>query len=290
MPHYTAFFALIIISTAVLLTVFIRKKDKRLVVLLFFIIGMAYVLEYVVFVLFESYEYDPDFMTNEYFDNLFGSLTSQTFAFPIMAMVVAAYQLKFRYILIISAMFMGIEELFLHWDIYTHHWWKTIYTGVLMTIGFSISKIWYVWLTERYMTFVHYATFFLGMLAITSTIMFLLLAYFHNNWFYTGWFASATHDSVNATMIYVCIVTILLVWSVVKEFFIGAGIIIAGLRIVDILLIHYGILLVSITTSLVLFTLLQAGVFILSVMLQNFIMKNCYGTSKKDVAFPAKNY
>ncbi|OVE35879.1 hypothetical protein CCZ20_19750 [Priestia aryabhattai] len=290
MPHYTAFFALIIISTAVLLAVFIRKKDKKLVVLLFFIIGMAYVLEYVVFVLFESYEYDPDFMTNEYFDNLFGSLTSQTFAFPIMATVVAAYQLKFRYILLISAMFMGIEELFLHWDIYTHHWWKTIYTGVLMTIGFSISKIWYVWLTERYMTFVHYATFFLGMLAITSTIMFLLLAYFHNNWFYTGWFASATHDSVNATMIYVCIVTILLVWSVVNEFFIGAGMIIAGLRIVDILLIHYGILLVSITTSLVLFTLLQAGTFILSVMLQHFIMKNCYGTSKKDVAFPAKNY
>lgn len=66
--------------------------------------------------------------------------------------------------------------------------------------------------------------------------------------------------------------------------------IIAGLRIVDILLIHYGVLLVSITTSLVLFTLLQAGAFILSVMLQNFIMKNCYGTSKKDVAFPAKNY
>ncbi|MFP7733740.1 hypothetical protein ACLHDF_10035 [Priestia aryabhattai] len=66
--------------------------------------------------------------------------------------------------------------------------------------------------------------------------------------------------------------------------------IIVGLRIVDILLIHYGILLVSITTSLVLFTLLQAGVLILSVMLQNFIMKNCYGTSKKDVAFPSKNY
>ncbi|MEH6877425.1 hypothetical protein V7044_03125, partial [Priestia megaterium] len=62
-PHYTAFFAFIIISTAVLLTVFIRKKDKKLVVLLFFIIGMAYVLEYVVFVLFESYDYDPDFMT-----------------------------------------------------------------------------------------------------------------------------------------------------------------------------------------------------------------------------------
>ncbi len=187
--------------------------------MLFFIIGMAYVLEYVVFVLFESYDYDPDFMTNEYFDNLFGSLTSQAFAFPIMAMVVAAYQLKFRYILFISSMFMGIEELFLHWDIYTHHWWKTIYTGVLMTIGFSISKVWYVWLTERYMTFVHYATFFLGMLAITSTIMFMLLAYFHNNWFYTGWFASATHDSVNATMIYVCIVTILLVWSIAQEFF-----------------------------------------------------------------------
>ena len=278
MPHYTAFFTLIIISTAVLLTVCIRKKDKKLVVLLFFTIGMAYVLEYVVFVLFESYDYDHDFMT------------SQAFAFPIMAMVVGAYQLKFRYILIISAMFMGIEELFLHWDIYEHHWWKTVYTGVLMTIGFSISKIWYVWLTERYMTFVHYATFFLGMLAITSTIMFMLLAYFHNNWFYTGWFASATHDSVNATMIYVCIVTILLVWSVVNEFFIGAGMIIAGLRIVDILLIHYGVLLVSITTSLVFFTLLQAGAFILSVMFQNFIMKNCYGTSKKDVAFPAKNY
>ncbi len=101
---------------------------------------MAYVLEYVVFVLFESYDYDPDFMTNEYFDNLFGSLTSQAFAFPIMAMVVAAYQLKFRYILFISTMFMGIEELFSHWDIYTHHWWKTVYTGVLMTMGFSISK------------------------------------------------------------------------------------------------------------------------------------------------------
>ncbi len=90
------------------------------------------------------------------------------------------------------------------------------------------------------------------MLAITSTIMFMLLAYFHNNWFYTWMVCVGYHDSVNATMIYVCIVTILLVWSVAKEFFVGAGMIIAGLRIVDILLIHYGVLLVSITTSLVL--------------------------------------
>ncbi|TYR79842.1 hypothetical protein FZC66_11910 [Priestia megaterium] len=283
MPHSIPFFILITTSVLIFFSVLLHTKDKKLIILLFFMIGMAYTLEYVILVLFNSYQYDPNFTSNEYFDNLFGSLTSQAFTFPIMAVFVAAYQLKFRYIIFISLMFMGIEELFIHLGLYKQHWWKTIYTGIFMTIGFMIAKVWYVWLSERFSKWIHFTTLYLSMTAVNTTIMLCLIAMLHTHTFQVEWFQSDTRDLVNINTIYVYGLTLLYIWAVIRHSLLFIIMSILSFRLLDVILIHYHILELAKWNSLFLITILDLGVIALIARFNHFILKNCYGTDRKKV-------
>ncbi len=286
MPHYIPFLVLIITSVLIFVFTLWNTKDKKLFILLFFMIGLAYVLEYFILVLFKSYEYNPNFVPETDLDNILGSLVSQAFAFPVIAVLIGAYQLKFRYIVLISFIFMGIEELFLSLGVYKHYWWKTIYTGIFMTIGFVIAKTWYAWLSNRFERWIHILTLFFSLLAINTTLMLLLIAMFKTHSIHVGWFKSETRDVLSFNTLYVWVLTALYSWGVLKRSVIMLVCFLLTFRIIDVVLLYTGILILPEWNSLWFFVLLDVVVILFTAKYNQFIINACYGTdSKKFIAF-----
>ncbi|WEZ07725.1 hypothetical protein P5663_17050 [Priestia flexa] len=286
MPHYIPFLVLIIISVLIFVFVLWNTRDKKLIILLFFMIGLAYVLEYFILVLFKSYQYNPNFVHETDLDNILGSLVSQAFAFPVIAVLIGAYQLKFRYIVLISFIFMGIEELFISLGVYTQYWWKTIYTGIFMTIGFVIAKTWHAWLSDRFERWIHVLNLFFSLLAINTTIMLFLLAMFKPHSIHVGWFQSETRDVLSFNTLYVWLLTALYSWGILKRSLTMLGCFFLGFRIADFVLLSTDILVLPKWNSLGFFALLDAVVILFTAKYNQFIVNACYGTdSKKFIAF-----
>ncbi|WP_110111704.1 hypothetical protein [Bacillus sp. CGMCC 1.16541] len=287
MPHYIPFLFLVIISLVLFTIVLWHKRDPILIVLFLFMTGLAYVLEYIILILLNSYRYNPNLMQNDYFDNILGSVTSQAFAFPVMAVVIAAYQLRLSYIIVLSIMFMGIEELFITWGVYTQYWWKTYYTATFMIIGYLIAKTWYVWLHERFNVFIHTATLYFSMISINATVMFIAVAGYKTHWLQMNLFANSIRDHINLNTLYVCILTLIYVWIVLKRVsIIWIVAIVFLIRLFDFMLIKLGILSLASWNSLWSIVLLDGIILLITFVLHRFIIKNCYGTNQaKEQAF-----
>lgn len=243
MPRVGPFIILVLVSSIVFFYVLYKKRDVKLLYLFGFMIGLAYALEYVIFVLLDSYHYDPGITSSRFIDGMFGSIASQAFAFPVAAITVVAYEWKFKQYIWVAVFFMGVEELFLALHIYEHEWWKTIYTGILMTIGFAIAKIWYYWMKTRYSTFLHVATLYFLMIAINCSIMFVASTILHLYYYKVGLFSDPNRDHINMNTIYVVVMTWMYVWIIVKrKSYLWKIAVIILMFIIDTVLLHTGIL------------------------------------------------
>ncbi|MEW9667943.1 hypothetical protein [Ammoniphilus sp. 3BR4] len=138
------FIVLLIIHGALIFYTFYKHKDRKsLLILLFSNIGLAYLFEYFVFTLFKAYCYRPYFFKREYIDNTLGAILSQAIYVPFTAVFITASQWGWKVKWLFSFYFSVVEVLFLRLRVYQHHWWRVIYTTVLLPIFFFISDWWY---------------------------------------------------------------------------------------------------------------------------------------------------
>ncbi|MDQ0058771.1 hypothetical protein [Paenibacillus harenae] len=110
--------------------------------------AIAPYFENVILHVLHSYEYYPGILKNPYHDLSLGAYLSQVYYVSSAAFFIAAFQLRFGWILLISAMFVGIEYGFLALGIYKLIWWHPSYTGVDLPVYFWISKKWCVFLLQ----------------------------------------------------------------------------------------------------------------------------------------------
>ncbi|MFX3624793.1 MAG: hypothetical protein ACE3JP_12355 [Ectobacillus sp.] len=167
----------------------------RVLTIFFVISGISYILEYVIFVLFHSYDYYPKVLKEQWFDSLLGAIVSQAMVVPVIGMCIVAFHLRFYWILMFAALLMGIEEYFLHLGIYEQHWWKTGYTGILVIIGFSIGKWWNHKLTQV-KPWVEWFNIYFAIGLITQTTAYFIVVLMHSHLYSPGWFANSIRDSV----------------------------------------------------------------------------------------------
>ncbi len=141
-PNYFWFFVLSGISLFVFIIAIIKHKEKkRLVQTYFFISGLAYIVDYFTLIIFQGYDYKPNLFKSFWFDSTLGSIVSQGFAIPTAASVIAAFHYPFVIIILTTISFIGIEELFIKFDLYDHHWWRTWITFFTIAYLFLFSKI-----------------------------------------------------------------------------------------------------------------------------------------------------
>ncbi len=194
------FIALSIAAMIPVLIIFFRKKNPKLITFYFAIIGIAYMLEYVVKVLFDSYDYYPDLLKYRYYDDLFGANASQAFAVPAAALWIAVFRLGFGWILFFTGLFAGIEEFFLYIHIYEHHWWRTGYTVVGVMIYFLICKKWLSLLQTDGHFALRFFTVSSATLSLLGSLFFYSFLLFGTHEYHMGWFENKGRDSLAFTL------------------------------------------------------------------------------------------
>jgi len=144
------FIILAVIHMAMLLYTFYKKKDrKRLFVLLLANIGLAYIFDFFVVVLFRGYTYKPGIFKSKYVDHIFGAILSQGVYVPITALFITAFKLGWKVKLFFAMYFVTIERLFLSLKVYKIHWWRSPYTFTFVSIYFWLCDIWFEKMKDR---------------------------------------------------------------------------------------------------------------------------------------------
>ncbi|TCM91054.1 hypothetical protein EV294_109131 [Paenibacillus sp. BK033] len=188
---------LVIASLIFIALSWLRTKNLKILPFYICIAGAVYILELVIFVLLNSYSYKPGILRNSFYDSAIGAIVSNGFIVPSTCTLIAVYRIRFRWILLIAAGFMAIEQSFIYLGVFEHHWWKLIYTGIGLILLPSMGK----WLWQKLCQPDHPYLLRLVMLYIINvslqgTIMSGYLLIFYQLGFRPGWFEDPARDNL----------------------------------------------------------------------------------------------
>ncbi|WP_156889693.1 hypothetical protein [Paenibacillus harenae] len=281
-PNYIPYLLLVIISFVLLILSWRKANHKALVPYFFCTVGIVYFFEYVTLILFKGYVYFPGVFDNSYFDNVLGANVSNGLIVPSAAIFIAAFELGFWWIALIAAVFMGIEELFLHLGIYRHFWYKTIYTGLSLLVLFHMGK--WIWRIIRFRTgrFIRFNVLYYGNISVQGTFMFYLVAIFHLFFFRVNWFDDPSRGHIAFITLYFFVDSIFYSLAVIlRAHWLWNVLLIGGLACINFLLLKLSVLEISSYWVLGLLTLLQTGeLFLLMYMRKLLVNENLYENSK----------
>lgn len=198
--NYSWFILLALLSIALLVFVFLKKRDSKLVALYFFSGSAASCLENVIFVWIPSYEYYPHILKNNYYDMTLGAYLSQQFNVTSVTVLIAAFNLGYGWILCLAALFVGIEILFLKLGIYKLIWWNPLLTFIGLLIYFWGTKKWNGFLIKGASPTIRFITVFgISYILHLHLIMIPLLSdHYH---FAVHWFDKPTERNSLTVMI-----------------------------------------------------------------------------------------
>ncbi|MCG9969943.1 hypothetical protein L9W92_18265 [Pelotomaculum terephthalicicum JT] len=212
------------------MTVFILYKKKNLYEFIsFFLFAMmtAFIGEMIVLLFLKSYSYKPGVFTDYYAENIFGHIVPNASLWPATALLVVAYSLRCRWIVLITVIFTLLDILFANLGIYQHHWWKTWMTSVVIFFYCILMKIWFVQLKSKRSGILRYITFWFILLVILKLPeSFLLLS--GMQYAIVGWFENLYRDAgvfsviYNAALSFLCVFFICILkkwyWKLVPFF------------------------------------------------------------------------
>lgn len=183
------YYGLVVISLILLTAALLYKRDWKLLVLHLTISSVIHPFEIAVLILFNGYRYLPGILSDPRLDNYIGAYVSNSFIIPASAVIISAFSLSWHYSIGIAAIFTVIDWYFTTLGIYQHFWWRSIYTGLGLTILYAISKWFWTWLQLRRPPLVFKnLMIYLSYAVIHNVIIFITnkggqLFRFHVNWF-----------------------------------------------------------------------------------------------------------
>lgn len=124
-------------------------KVSTLLVFYLFTAGLAWIGEFTVLGLFNSYAYKTGLFVNPWAQNLLGHLILNTTLYPGAAVVMVAHSFQYGWILLVSASFTLIEYLFVKLRIYEQHWWRYYMTAMTVATILSIANKSFVKMNQR---------------------------------------------------------------------------------------------------------------------------------------------
>ncbi|MFC5451059.1 hypothetical protein [Paenibacillus aestuarii] len=197
------FFALLISSTIIFCFLLLKKRNFQTVLLYLTMVGYGYIIETTIFNFLGSYDYYPNLIRhNSFYDSELGAFFSNALSLPVIATLIATFQLNWFWIVFFSGYFVGIEWLFLKLHIYTHHWWRLEYTGLGLPIYFVLAKVFYKWILLPSKGFKHYFMLYLITGSISASAHILPMLFFLNRFYRPGWFENEGRDSIAFSAIY----------------------------------------------------------------------------------------
>ncbi|NPV89692.1 MAG: hypothetical protein HPY50_02805 [Firmicutes bacterium] len=164
----TIWFILLGISTIIeLAVIFLKVKSRKLVLALYLTIsGMAFCYEMIIYAYFKSYKYFPMLIPQSPpDDSIAGNLFSQ-FSVSATALLIAVFDLRYYWFIILAATYGVIEELFIKLGIFQHNWYQTWMTVVGLLLFFGITKKIYKESSKHIRRFLRYLYIFFGLVTL----------------------------------------------------------------------------------------------------------------------------
>ncbi|MEF2968685.1 hypothetical protein V3851_23060 [Paenibacillus sp. M1] len=266
---------LLLIVTSLILIAISWYKSKQLMLIPYYICisGIIYIFELFVYVIFDSYKYMPGVFKNAYYDSTLGAVVSNGFIIPSACAFIAVLGLGIWWILLIGTGFMGVEQLFIYLGIYEHHWWRTIFTGIGVSVLFLMGKwIWRKINASDKSYFFRLLLLYLINVSLQGSIMFFYIVLFHQIEYRIGWFDNPSRDNIALAALFSHIDSILfaLVISLQAKWY-WKAILIAGLGCFFLLLIRLEILFVTGIWSIITLILLLVVLLLLLSGLYNIL-------------------
>ncbi|RCW48050.1 hypothetical protein [Paenibacillus prosopidis] len=200
------------LSLILLSFVFFKSKNYRSLLLFLGMIGVGYTIEFVIYVLLESYAYNPQIIARDaYYDNNMGAIASNMLTLPVTAALIAVFRLNWIWIAVITGLVLGVEWLFEKLGIYRHYWWRLGYTAIGLPVYYGLARAWFTRLMLPLKGFLHALTLFFITWAL-FTMQFFAIAFFNSRYYQLGWFDSRSHDTTAMTSIFGILFSIFFVW------------------------------------------------------------------------------
>jgi len=153
-------------------TIYTKKhiyKVSTLMVFYLFAAGTTWIGEFIVLGLFNSYAYKTGLFTNPWAENLLGHLILNTTLYPAIAIVMVAYKLRYAGVILVTALFLLTEYLFVTMGLYEHHWWKYYMTATAIVIFLLVSRYWFARMNQKPYGLTRALTFYFAALLIIHT-------------------------------------------------------------------------------------------------------------------------
>jgi hypothetical protein len=218
MPNYFWFLILAILMMGFFTTAIWKAQVSRPRLLIIFIViaGLGYIFEYIIFVLFHSYDYYPKLHQNHWIDSAIGSIISQAITIPTLSMFIVAFHLKFLWTLMFTLFLMGTEVLFVQLGVYEHNWWRVSYTGALVLLAFNIVR----WLSHNisiHNKYVKWVTIYLFVNLLNHSLSFVIHLITDGYDFTPGWFTNSTRDSLSLEALFWVIHAIIITFMAIRR-------------------------------------------------------------------------
>lgn len=195
-----------LLSVALLGWLYIRTKSARALMLFLVMVGVGYMIEFVIYILLGCYTYLPKLIAaDRYYDSNLGAAVSNLLALPTVATLIAVFRGRWAMIGGAIVLFAGIESLFLKLDIYEHHWWKTWYTSVGLPFYFASARLAYRWLHRPQSGPRRWALQYLITGAALGTLQGLPIEFFSSRSYDVNWFSDPSRNTTAMSAVfYLC--------------------------------------------------------------------------------------
>jgi hypothetical protein len=207
MANWIPFLILSVVSIFVLMYTWFKTKQPIVFLFWLFISGISYFFEFIIFIILDSYLYEPHILNNDYNDNVLGAVSSQLLAVPAAITFATFLTIKKRWIFVLVGLFVVIEELFLRIGVYKHFWWKSYYTSFFLIFAFFLARYWYSCLQKNKHMWHHLITLFFALSTIVLTITWGFSSILRIYEIHLGWFNDEIKDITSGNILYFWLAT-----------------------------------------------------------------------------------
>ncbi|TWD99367.1 hypothetical protein FB550_1072 [Neobacillus bataviensis] len=187
MPNIYWYYGLIVIGAVITVyTVYKKRSIADLFSYFLFVTAWSWIGEAVILFLLNGYAYKPGLYSDPFAENILGHIIANSALWSSTAICVMYFQLSYRWIGLISIVFMLIEVVFLKVGVYNHHWWHTYMTGIVTFIFMAAMKKWYSIVNRKRhkspRIIIFWTIAWIILQTPTSILMLLGKQFFHVNW------------------------------------------------------------------------------------------------------------
>ncbi|WP_433749106.1 hypothetical protein [Falsibacillus pallidus] len=205
MQNWLWFLLLTILSLSLFFYNYHKIKSPHVLLFWLFISGLSYLLELIIFVVFDSYSYHPHVFADSFNDSVLGAITSQAFSVPIALTFISSSDYRLRWKAGLVVVFFLIEQFFLYLGVYQHFWWRTWYTAIILTIAIPLGRKWYISLEQARSPRLYFITLFFVIYTILASLVWGLSSILNLLTMHPGWFDETSRDNVFGFSIYLWI-------------------------------------------------------------------------------------